>query len=271
LNATQIISLKNIFITLIKLYLAHVKNLIMKNEILSVVVLAMTISINAPITFAQNIRFTSDIMLKGKVKKMTEKRFKAKTEMDEVEMDELKHKTIFQFYESGNIKSISYSEYSNDIWYFYNKEGKLTSKYYKNDYSNHKDTIIYRTDGKVEKLIHTKKESDRLIKVQFDYVYNQKGDVISIQKGQGDSYSDISPCLHCREVTKNHLDLNKKFYYQEVELVESNWSGYNTKKVVAEYQYDDQGNWTKCTYFKENNNKLEPTIIITREFSYYPM
>jgi len=249
----------------------------MKKGIKSAILFFIFLLLKEPVLIGQHVRFASDLMVRGKVKRMTEKRFTAKTEMDEVEMDELEHKAIYQFYEGGNIKSISYSYYSDDIRYLYRQDGRLLSKTKKNNSEYSVDSVLYRQDGMVVKLMHTKKTlyNGQISKMHYDYNYNQNGDIVSIIEVKENSYYDNheTPCVICREVYKDHIGSIMGFYRINEELIEKNWRYSSGEKATAEYQYDAQGNWTKCTYFanedSSNLNKMKPTMIITREFSYY--
>jgi hypothetical protein len=250
----------------------------MKKGIKSVILFLVLLILQEPVLIGQHVRFASDLMVRGKVKRMTEKRFTAKTEMDEVEMDELEHKAIYQFYEGGNIKSISYSENSNgDVRYLYRQDGRLLSKTHKNDNEYRVDSVVYNETGMVLTLMNTKKTlyNGQVSKTHYDYNRNQNGDIVSITRAKGDSYYnyDERPCFNCREVYKDHIGSIMGFYRINEELIEKNWSYSSGLKATAEYQYDAQGNWTKCTYFanedSSNLNEMKPTMIITREFSYY--
>jgi hypothetical protein len=222
---------------------------------------------------AQYIKNSGELWVKGNVKRLTEKQYTAKLEMDEVELGELTDKTMYQFYEDGKVKSISYSgSYDNgDFRYNYTKDGRLVSRSKKTDYDTTLDTIQYSPENRVTKISRKIKRREGSIEDGFvyNYTYNANGDITQIVESNDANEYSTHPCFHCKELYTPHIESFTRFLSNSNELNDKIWSqSYN--RVTAEYQYDQKGNWIKCTYFYIDNNKVKtPSVVLTREIVYF--
>jgi hypothetical protein len=220
----------------------------------------------------QLFQSVEDLGMKGSVKKVIEKEYKAEEKMGEVEAVELISKATFSFYENGKIKNEFFGK-----WYpiqnNYNKNGQLVSTYL--EFSDNgdvlkMDSIFYNSNNLIEKkmIINLEKNgSDSKFekyetKKCYQYKYSSNNDLVAIDYMDEYNSIDNPPCYSCKEIHQSNLGSKRDYLNAKLEeVIDNNWE---KGHVEFKYEYDQRNNWIKCIYIVGS-----PFKIITREITYY--
>lgn len=197
---------------------------------------------------------TSDMNLKGKIKKITETTAYLDSR-GRAEEEELQEKIVYEFDKTGNLIKVEYADSdgaSNTSEYYYSN-GQINKIISYVKYSGTSTTLVtfdpntitYRTDGKLatvfngsgKKILERKKftTSEKDYWARNTYEYNSDGKIMKDTYDNGDKYSYYSTYrLYFYDKTGN---ISKKEDYES--------SG--TKKDTTDYTYtyDKNKNWTK--------------------------
>jgi len=174
--------------------------------------------------------------LKGKVKTLTIKRYKAREAFGEVTKDELKSSEVVTFSKEGKIEHVFSSYYYSDekseyeSFYTYTEKKTISEQYYNDDFSG--KLITFYTDwGGKESEISYDESGDQSWATEYTYDDNHR--LIERNHYYGKEFNS-------RE---------KNFQYDEKGLVKS-YKNYNNDGELTEisyYEYDAKGREVECT------------------------
>jgi hypothetical protein len=259
------------------------------------------------LSFAQVIKNTSDLELKGKIKKVIIKEQLANEELGEIEPTELLSKNVYQFYVDGKIKSKNFTIDVGgkiDLTQNFSEDGYLISTYSSQEYTSNTiiDSFVYKSNKTIEKRIITvvdlnekKVKENEYIERIFYYDYNDEGDMVSIKNKFLDEYG-YDPvtfsCLLCYEKSRINLQILQSYVLYQMNHIDKIWDEsinypenegetkitkkfskdlvsmtQSSQEIKIKYFYDERKNWIKATVLLGTGNS--PYIIKTRDISYY--
>lgn len=209
----------------------------MKNKTLFILALAAITFAWMSCTGSQKPQTDWDAyQLKGKVKTLTNKRYKAREAFGEITKDELSSSEVISFTKDGKIEhSLSTYYYADEkaeyeYFYTYTDKKSIVEEYYNDDFSG-KSITFYTDWGAKQSEMSYDDSGDETWKVE--YTYDDKHRLI-----ERNFYYD-----------KELSGRDKNYKYTEKGLLKS-YKSYNNEGQLTEtsyYEYDEKGRETECT------------------------